>query len=135
MYLHDTTNIIHDEKHKILYDNWIFSIWYDYSYYINGFCYKDIEHYNENIKNTFEEKVKMYLIKNFNRHTHREGNYFFKKKTLYKMRIESLKIYIRCIGKLMVLYNNTMKELYRPPNGKGYLKCLERWKINVDLKT
>ena len=48
------------------YLSWRKSITYQYAYEINKFSIKDIEHYNDNIKDNTDKLIKIFLSNNFN---------------------------------------------------------------------
>jgi len=85
LYLHDTLLIpllsMNDDNNEYddnleNYLSWRKSITYTYAYEINKFSIKDIEHYNDNIKDNIDELIKTFLNNNFN---DKYDNYFLKK--------------------------------------------------------
>lgn len=72
LHLHDTFLIpflnskINESEDKDNYLSWRKSITYQYAYEINKFSIKDIEHYNDNIKDNTDKLIKIFLSNNFN---------------------------------------------------------------------
>lgn len=124
LYLHDTLLIANNEN----YNNWRVMITYEYFYEISMVSLKDLEHYETTIKDDLDERIYDFLKLNL-----QCGKNLLKKNSWVKFSPKIIKTYLKCLTKTIILYNRILKIRYAPPNGKGYLECLESWKINSSL--
>ena len=105
------------------YDDWRYSITYLFAYELGNFSLKDIDHYNENISDDMDKKIHKYLISNLVSNE----KYFLRRYSWVIFKTSIIKTYIRCIARIIILYNRMVQKMYAPHNGNGYIECLERW--------
>ena len=108
LYLHDTNECLHLKENEDNYKSWILSITYLFAYEIDIFTNKDVEHNSENTKSYVDKKIEKYLLDNL---IYKEGdtkisNFFLKQNSWEGLKICSLKTRIKCISKLLSLYNH-----------------------------
>lgn len=107
LYLHDIMDIVKLKN----YSNWFSITTYDCAYETNKFSILDLEHYKDNIKDKIDEKIYFYLLENLEMN----NNYLLKRYSWLKLdKLRMLKIYSKCIGKLMVFYYKTLEKTYEP---------------------
>jgi len=75
--LSEDTDDEDENEHNFNYSSWRKSITYTYAYEINKFSIKDIDHYQDNIKDNTDKLIKIFLSNNFNNDTN--DKYFIKK--------------------------------------------------------
>lgn len=110
------------------YNSWRVIITYEYFYEISMVSLKDLDHYETNNKDNLDKRINDFLKLNLDC-----GKYLLKKNSWIIFNAKILRTQIRCLAKFIILYNRILKTRYAPPNGKGYLQCLESWKINSSL--